>query len=91
VERRFDWDPNKAARNLEKHGISFVVAANVFDDPDVLITPDDRFNYGEVRKKATGRVGVSMLTVIYTEREGLTRLISARKARKDEREKYGRP
>ncbi|MGK5081981.1 BrnT family toxin [Bdellovibrionota bacterium FG-1] len=43
---RFDWDPKKAALNLEKHRISFNQAITAFDDPNALIAPDitcDRF------------------------------------------------
>jgi uncharacterized DUF497 family protein len=91
VSRRFDWDPNKASLNDEKPGISFVRAADVFDDTDDLYELDDRFNYGEVRQQAIGRVGTMIIVVIFTERGALTRLISARKASRDERERYGGP
>jgi len=37
----FDWDPKKAARNLDKHGVTFLEAASVFADPDALDLVDD--------------------------------------------------
>jgi uncharacterized DUF497 family protein len=37
---RFDWDPEKARRNLAKHGVAFDLAKKVFDDPLHLIVPD---------------------------------------------------
>ena len=91
MKRRFDWDPEKAKKNLAKHGIAFEVAIDVFDDSDAFNDEDKRFDYGEVRKQTTGRAGDTIIAVIYTERGDLTRLISARKANRRERRKYGRP
>lgn len=45
---KFEWDPNKARRNVAKHGVSFEVARRVWDDPLHVIVPD-RFEDGEER------------------------------------------
>ena len=45
----FEWDDKKRERNILEHGIDFVEAATVFDDPKVTIVPDVRKDYGEER------------------------------------------
>jgi uncharacterized protein len=85
----FDWDPQKAAANLKKHGISFVAATVVFDDPLHLEEDSTKPEYGESRNIAIGRLHDGRLvTVVYTDREQLRGIISVRTARKDERRKY---
>ncbi|MBX3493078.1 MAG: BrnT family toxin [Parvibaculum sp.] len=85
----FEWDDEKAVANLAKHGIAFETAAEVFSDPDRLDIDDDRFDYGEERRNAVGAVEDVVLTVSYTTREGVCRIISARRASRKEREAYG--
>src|SRR5256885_2191088 len=62
----FEWDPGKAARNLEKHGVTFFEAASVFTDPEGLDLPDDAHSHIESR---AWRIGMSdegrVLTVVY--------------------------
>ena len=86
---RFDWDPDKAARNLEKHGVSFEEAATVFSDPLYLDFFDPEHSEEENRYI---RVGCSsqkrVLVIAYTERGDQTRIISARPATKHERQAY---
>jgi len=87
----FEWDANKAAANLRKHGISFKDAARVFLDPARIETFDGRDAYGEDRWKTVGLVEPALLAVVYTVRgnESETiRLISARKADAHERTQY---
>ena len=86
----FEWDPAKAASNLAKHGIEFTAAVEVFDDPDVYITPDPR-PYGEARFQAIGIVKGELALVVYTLRAGVYRIISARKANRRERKTYSLP
>jgi uncharacterized protein len=90
VRRRFDWDPSKASVNARKHDVDFLDALEAFDDPYHLREQDARFDYGEVRERLIGRAGNDIILVVFTEREGLTRLISARKASRRERRKYSR-
>ena len=86
----FEWDEQKAASNLLKHGVSFQEAVDAFDDPDALEVPDTRADYGEARIILTGRTSEGVLVVVYTERGLKTRIISARKAGRNERNTYYR-
>lgn len=89
MEKRFEWDQLKATSNFEKHGIEFTEAILVWLDQNHTDDPDDRIDYGEIRRSATGLIqGDRFITVIYTERGGKIRIISARKASRNERRKY---
>lgn len=84
----FDWDPEKDKANLEKHGIGFEEALNIFDGP-VITRVDDRRDYGESRSISLGALSPeAVLVVVHTQRAGKTRLISARKANRQERTIY---
>ena len=84
----FEWDEEKNQRNIEDHGIRFEDAQKIFDGP-VLTRIDDRDDYGEIRETSLGLFnGIVVLMVVHTDREGITRLISARKATKKERHHY---
>jgi uncharacterized DUF497 family protein len=85
-ESKFDWDSAKAVANERKHGITFVGATAVFDDPNVVEEDATRIEHGERRVKAIGRVGRVVLAVIYTDRQGRRQIISARRASRHERE-----
>jgi uncharacterized protein len=85
---QFEWDDDKAARNLIKHNVSFEEATSVFRDPLAKDDPDDREIYGEERFIHIGMVGNRLLSVIYTERDDKIRIISARKATKHEQNYY---
>ena len=82
-----EWDDKKAAINKKKHGVSFETAAEVFLDDNRIDDFDDFHSDDEDRIKVIGKVK-SILVVIYTERRERFRLISARLADKDEKEKY---
>jgi uncharacterized protein len=84
----FEWDENKNQSNIKKHGIDFNIAKEVFNDQDKITTPDKRNDYGEERYKAVGKVFGTIISVIFTFRDELIRLISARKASYKEREQY---
>ena len=89
---RFEWNPEKARRNLAKHGVAFEVAMQVFDDP-LAITEMDRVIDREERFRTIGRVGeLTILFVAHTwvdaEDEVHVRIISARKADRTERRAY---
>lgn len=86
---QFEADPVKAAQNLKKHKVSFEEAASVFGDAMTLTFADPDHSIGEARwlmfgLSSKGRI----LTVIYTERRGKVRLVSARTATKNERKIY---
>lgn len=84
----FEWDEAKDAENLRKHGIRFEEAREIFNGP-TLTWFDDRYEYGEIRETSLGMLGASVvLYVVHTDREGVTRIVSARKATKKERQRY---
>lgn len=83
----FEWDEQKRQSNLNKHGIDFVRACQIFQGYTVEFE-DNRYNYGEDRFIAIGKTGNQTLTVVYTLRDEVIRLISARKATKNERKIY---
>lgn len=76
----FEWDDQKAAQNCADHGVSFEAATKVFDDTFGVERGDDREAYGEDRFILIGMAEDTVLTVVYTERNGRFRLISARRA-----------
>jgi uncharacterized protein len=86
---RFEWDPEKAARNLAKHGVSFAEASTAFDDPLSVTITDPRHSWAEERMVLFGmsRRG-RLLAVFHTDRDRTTRLISARLMTRHEREQY---
>ena len=84
----FEWDPAKNATNITKHGISFVAASQVFDDPDLVVMDSTKTGDGEQRNKAIGMIRTKLFTVIFTDRGEFRRIISARRSSANERRKY---
>jgi len=89
---RFEWDADKAASNLRKHGVSFQTALRAFADPLALME-QDRVEGGERRWRTVGLVeGWLLLVVAHTvwdEVDGeVIRIISARRAQPRERRRY---
>ena len=85
----FEWDPTKAARNLQKHGVSFQEAETVFGDPLGRITNDPRHSIDEDRFVLLGQSAkLRMLAVMFADRGETIRLISAREATSRERRDY---
>lgn len=81
----FEWDLGKAARNAEKHGVSFDEAKTVFDDPAFITVVDNEHSDDEERYITIGMSDRSRLVVIaHTDRGGRIRVISGRKATKRE-------
>ena len=86
---QFTWDPTKAASNLRKHGVSFEEALAVFGDPLARIHDDPHHSARESREIIVGHsTGGRLLLVSFTERSGVIRLISARRATRHERKDY---
>lgn len=84
-----EWDPNKAERNLAKHGVSFEEAATALLDTLARTAPDPDHSSGEQRFITFGvSVKQRLLLVSFTWRGDLIRIISARLATKQEREIY---
>jgi hypothetical protein len=85
----FEWDPEKATSNAEKHGVEFVEATTVFGDPLELTIVDPDHSESEDRFISLGRsVTGAILVVSFTERESRIRIISARPATPRERRGY---
>jgi uncharacterized protein len=82
---QFEWDSKKNEANTEKHGISFGEAIVLFEEPYLRVSSD---RSGETRWLAVGKAQGRVIAVIYTERQGRIRIISARAARTSERENY---
>lgn len=83
----YQWDSDKAATNLNKHGIDFADAVLVFSDDLAVTVSDERFNeerFITIGIDAFDRV----LVVVYTWRDNEIRLISARRATRSERTQY---
>lgn len=83
----FEWDERKNDLNIQKHGVSFLSAARVFDG-SVFTFIDNRKDYGEIRYVSVGRVEDTELYVVYAIRNRRLRIISARRANRNERRKY---
>jgi len=87
IEMAYQWNRDKAANNLRKHGIDFADAVSVLSDDLAVTIPDERFDeerFVTIGVDAFGRV----LVVVYTIRNDETRIISARKATRQERQQY---
>jgi len=85
----FEWDPDKAAENVKKHGVEFSEASTIFADPLEVTIPDPDHAVGEARFLSLGlSAQARLLVVAYTEREGKIRIIHARVAAPRERRTY---
>ncbi len=87
---RFDWDEDKARANINKHGVSFEEASTVFSHPLAKVFSDEEHSGEEVREIIVGwSVLDRLLLVAFTERgDDVVRIISARKATRQERRDY---
>lgn len=90
---KFEWDANKDFANQKKHGLSFSEAIEIFEDPLHVSILDKRYSYFEERWITVGMTkGQSIIVAVnlYFDDEGeeVIRIISAREATNNEREKY---
>jgi uncharacterized DUF497 family protein len=86
---RFEWDPEKARRNLAKHRVSFEEAATAFADPLSITRFDPDHSADEDRYLLLGATHAGRLVVVaHTDRGGSIRIISARLATRRERRTY---
>jgi uncharacterized DUF497 family protein len=86
LDMRFEWDENKRLYNIEKHGLDFRDADAVFKDSHVVVP--SKYKGGEQRFLAIGILEGRFVTVVYTMRGKNFRIISFRRARHEERQKY---
>lgn len=82
-----EFDPVKDAVNRRKHGMSLAAAALLFEGP-ILRQSDTRFDYGEDRWLAIGRIEDQLFCVCYTMRGRVYRIVSLRRASGKERQAY---
>ena len=86
---RFEWNRKKALLNIRKHGITFEEASTVFGDSLSLSIPDPYHSIGEDRFITIGTSAKGRLVVVvHTDRHDIIRIISARRAAKNERNQY---
>jgi uncharacterized DUF497 family protein len=85
----FEWDEAKSNACFADRGFDFGFAIRVFNDPDRVVEIDDRFDYGETRYRAIGRIDGRTYLVVYTMRHETLRVISARKANRKESIRHG--
>lgn len=84
----FEWDSNKNCTNIAKHGIDFDDAISIFLNSTYEREDDRYLTYTEVRIVAYGETSGHVLAVVYTMRGDVCRIISARKANRNERDAY---
>ena len=84
---QFEWFEHKRLENLSSHGIDFIDAKEIWQG-DVLEVPSDQDWHGEPRYLAYGVLEGRIITVVFTWRGEARRLISARRARRYERQDY---
>jgi uncharacterized protein len=84
----FEWDENKRRLNVVKHGIDFADAKQVFYDPAAYTSVSPR-SIRERRYVIVGSMRGALIAVIFTLRDQAIRIISARAARRIERQTYG--
>ena len=90
---KFDWDTNKNKENIKKHKISFEEAKEVFYDDNAILFDDPNHSDSEERFLIIGRINSLNIYVVshcYRENADIIRIISARKATKNERQTYER-
>jgi uncharacterized protein len=88
VTPAFEFDPEKSAANLAKHGIDFVQAQRLWSDARLIIGPSDYPD--EARLLAIGRLDGKLWTAVVTLRDEMIRIISVRRSRQAEVEGYER-
>ncbi len=85
----FEWDKAKSERCRRERGFSFADVLPAFIDPSRKIEVDNRVDYRETRLRLYGHVAGRLYVIVYTERGGVIRIISAHKANARERKKHG--
>jgi uncharacterized protein len=84
----FGRDPAKRTSNLVKHGVDFRDVFRCFEDPERLLWQDVRRDYGEARLNMLAVLAGRVMHIIFTARDQVIWLISARKANEREQRRY---
>lgn len=88
---KFEWDENKNKLNIKKYGISFEEASTVLNDDEALIISDEAHSDNEERFVMIGfsyKYNLLVVCHYYRQNESIIRIVSARKATKNERKEY---
>ena len=86
---QFEWDADKATKNLRKHGVAFQESMTIFDDPEFITVVDGEHSFDEDRYITIGMSNLGrLLMVAHTDLSGRIRIISAREATKREERFY---
>ena len=86
---QFEWDSKKSLENKRKHGITFEEASTIFGDPLSITIHDLVHSIDEDRFITIGTsVNNNFIVVVHTDRDDIIRIISARKATRNERRQY---
>ncbi len=83
-----EWDEEKSDACYRERGFDFAYAAFAFADPDRIIQQDTRYIYGEDRYQLIGLIEGRLFVLVYTPRDDVLRIISARKANSREAMRY---
>jgi hypothetical protein len=84
---KIEWNEDKNKTNIHKHGIDFHDAWRIFNDY-MLKKIDDRYDYGEQRRISLGQLYDAVVVMVYTIRNNSIRIISIRRANRNERKIY---
>ena len=85
---RYSYDPLKKAANFTKHGLDFEDARQVIESEQTVTFEDNRFDYDEPRFITLGMLGGKIVLIVTSETEAEIRIISMRKAEKNEQKIY---
>ena len=89
MNNHFEWDEHKRRGNLDKHGVDFPQATELFDGRPTLTVPV--VHESEERYLSIGEINQRVMTVVWLQRGGVIRLISARLASRKERKIFSNP
>ena len=85
---RFEWDETKSDACFRERGFDFAYAASAFSDSNRFVREDTRYGYGEDRYQLTGSIEGRLYVLVFTPRNDVMRIISARKANQREVKQY---
>ncbi|HCC84122.1 MAG TPA: hypothetical protein DEP87_00325 [Candidatus Pacebacteria bacterium] len=87
----FDWNEANQTKNYFKHAVSWQEVEEIFANQPLLILPDQQHSKNEIRYYALGRTNQNkQLLIVFTIRQNLIRVISARNQNKKERQTYAK-
>ncbi|MCL2791354.1 MAG: BrnT family toxin [Desulfobulbus sp.] len=85
---KFEWHAQKSEDCFQDRGFDFTYAARAFLDPNRTVRKDGRYNYEETRYILMGKIDFRLFCIVYTMRNDVIRIISARKANAREAKLY---